>query len=442
MNRVLGDAPPEGNLALKEVYPDSNPAELRIALFSGNYNYVTDGANRALNRLVAYLERQGAVVRVYAPTTKTPAFPPAGTLISVPSVPIPFRSEYRLALGLPRSIRADLAAFGPTLVHLSAPDLLGHAALRQAEKWGIPAVASLHTRFDTYMRYYHLGWIEPTLKRLQAAFYRRCARVYAPTRDLADELQTDGVDDVGVWARGVDLTLFNPTQRDLGWRLSLGFAPDDCVIAFVGRLVKEKGLDVLVGMVEALRTRGIRPKLLIVGDGPEREWLERRLPEAHFTGHLNATDLARAYASSDVFVNPSVTESFGNVTLEAMASSLALVCARATGNNHLVDEGINGYLCPPKDVHAFADRLAQLIATPTLRAEMGRASRKKSLNFDWDRILGGLLADYRRLLHRNTTLPPQNRGPRLIVSGTHSVAKQENLSISQQKQQERGHEAA
>jgi hypothetical protein len=133
-----------------------NADDIRIALFSGNYNYVRDGANQALNRLVGYLLRQGAKVRVYSPTVEEPAFEPTGDLVALPSVPIPGRAEYRIPTGLPAAIRRDLAAFDPNVVHISSPDVSAHRAVSWARKRNLPVVASVHTRFETYLAYYHL----------------------------------------------------------------------------------------------------------------------------------------------------------------------------------------------------------------------------------------------------------------------------------------------
>ena len=133
-------------------------ADLRVALFSGNYNFVRDGANQALNRLVDYLLRHGAAVRVYAPIVEPSAFPPTGDLVGVPAVPIPMRPEYRFPLGLSRANRADLARFGPNVLHVSSPDVTAHAALRWAEDHDLPVLASVHTRFETYFRYYRLAF--------------------------------------------------------------------------------------------------------------------------------------------------------------------------------------------------------------------------------------------------------------------------------------------
>src|SRR5690606_8966170 len=136
-------------------------ADLRVAIFSGNYNYVRDGANQALNRLADYLLRQGAAVRVYSPTTDTPAFEPKGDLVSVPSFPIPGRSEYKVGFALPPRIRRDLGDFRPTLFHVASPEITGHRAVTLARKWDLPVVASVHTRFETYPRYYGLAFMEP-----------------------------------------------------------------------------------------------------------------------------------------------------------------------------------------------------------------------------------------------------------------------------------------
>ena len=163
--------------------------KLKVALFSGNYNYVVDGPVKALNRLVAYLEGQGHEVLVFAPTARKAAFKHAGTLISVPSVAIPGRGEYRLALGMPEKVKRRLDQFQPDIVHLSAPDWLGYSALKYARRNRIPAVASFHTRFDTYPRYYKMSWLEPRLTDYLRRFYNQCEQVYAPAQSMADELQ-------------------------------------------------------------------------------------------------------------------------------------------------------------------------------------------------------------------------------------------------------------
>ena len=401
---------------------------LRVALFSGNYNYVKDGVALTLDRLVRYLERAGVPVLIFSPVGEAPAFDSAGEVVPVPSIAIPSRSEYRLSLGLPRRARARLEAFQPTLFHLTAPDLLGYRALRLAHAWNLPVVASYHTRFDTYLQFYGLGLLEWPLRRYLRHFYGQCHQVYPPSESMAELLRDEGIaGNVRVWSRGVDADRFGPARRSPAWRRSLGIADDVVVVAFVGRLVKEKNTALLVRIFAAMAAQGIRFCPMIVGDGPEHAALQAALPEAIFTGFLHDEDLARAYASADVFLFPSESETFGNVTLEAMASGLPAVCADASGSRSLVVEGKTGYLASAGSVAAFVDRLAPLVADGALRARFGAAGRERALEFGWDGILGQLHASYLEVLDAcgsplevGTSVPeprPIHRPGRLILTG-------------------------
>jgi glycosyltransferase involved in cell wall biosynthesis len=323
--------------------------DLRIALFSGNYNYTRDGANQALNRLVGSMLGLGAAVRVYSPTVAEPAFAPTGDLVSTPSAAMPFgRGEYRMPLGLGRKVRRDLEKFAPNIVHLSAPDPSAHAALRWAQNHDIPVLASVHTRFETYPRYYNMAFLEPLIVMGLRRFYNRCDALVAPSQSMIEELKAMRMhDDIGLWSRGVDRTIFSSGRRDREWRRSLGLADDDVAIVFLGRLVMEKGLDVFAETIARLRQQGVAHKVLVIGDGPARGWFEANLPDGIFAGFKTGEALGQALASGDVFFNPSVTETFGNVTLEAMASALPVVAAGATGSASLVADGVTGKLVAP-----------------------------------------------------------------------------------------------
>ena len=379
----------------------TNTQDLRVALFSGNYNMVTDGANKALNRLVAYLLAQGAQVRVYSPTIDNPAFPPTGDLVSVPSVAIPSRPEYRLATGLPRAVRRDLATFAPNVVHVSSPDPTAHRAVTWARSQGLPALASVHTRFDTYPRYYNLAWVEPLLTAILRRFYRRCDALVAPSESFAQVLREQRMNyDISLWSRGVDRTIFDASRRDMAWRRSLGIADHEVVVGLFSRLVMEKGLDVFSDTIDELTRQGVPHRVLIIGDGPAREWFASRLPHAVFAGYQSGTDLGRAVASMDVLFFPSITETFGNVTLEAMACSLPVVCAEATGSESLVDNGTSGRLIPPGHIRAFAQAVRAYVENPALRAEHGAAGEARSRDFSWDRINQSVADTYLRLIRQ------------------------------------------
>ena len=253
------------------------PTDLRVALFSGNYNYVRDGANQALNRLVGYLLRQGVKVRVYSPTVDEPAFPAIGDLVSIPAIPIPSRSEYRLPIALPARVRRDLAEFDPNVVHVSSPDIVGHRAVTWARKRKIAAVASVHTRFETYLDYYHLAWLEPEVRAILRRFYHRCEVVMAPAESTAAILRAQRMNrDIAIWTRGIDREQFNPGRRDMDWRRAQGIADDELVVAFLGRVVMEKGLDVFADAIHAFAERGCKHRVLVIGEGPARPWFEQQ----------------------------------------------------------------------------------------------------------------------------------------------------------------------
>jgi glycosyltransferase involved in cell wall biosynthesis len=371
---------------------------LRVALVTGNYNYAIDGVALTTNRLVGFLEQAGVPVKVFAPTTARPLFRHTGELVSVPSVRIP-QTPYRLALGLPPRIRKELHAFRPTVVHLCTPDLLGFATLRWARLHRLPTVATYHTHFTAYLKYYRIGFLEPVAWRLIRGFYHRCAEVYVAAASMADELRARGVHANFVEAPfGVDLEQFRPDRRSLHWRRSLGIPDDEVVVCFVGRLVWEKGLGVFADVLNALRAEGLRCRALVVGDGPARSGLQQRLPHAVFTGYLSAEALGTAFASADVFLNPSASETFGCVTVEALASGLAVVAADAPGSRDIVRDGVDGVLCPPEDRAAFTTAVGRLIENPAERLALGKAGIRRAASFNWDTVLAATLQSYERVI--------------------------------------------
>lgn len=373
--------------------------ELRVALFSGNYDCVRDGANQALNRLVDHLLSAGAAVRVYSPVAAEPAFHSAGDVVPVRSIAIPGRGEYRVALGLPSKVRADIERFAPNIVHLSAPDWLGWRAQRFAREHGIPVVSSLHTRFESYLDYYGLRRLKKPVERYLDRFYRNCDHVLAPTRPIADALGRKGLNGrVTIWGRGVDHDQFNPCRRSTVWRGDLGYAHGEVVPLFFGRLVREKGIGLFVEIIRAMRGRGHRLRPVVVGEGPARPWFAKQLPDANFLGHLSGNCLGTAIASADVLVNPSVTEAFGNVNLEAMASGIAIVSARVDSAETLVKHGSSGLLVKADDVEGYADALEQLILSRHTRVALGTAAAQSALSHDWQTQLSTVVSVYRACL--------------------------------------------
>ena len=196
----------------------------RVALFTGAYNHIADGVSLTLNRLVRHLETEENVeVLVFAPTVDDPPVDHAGTLVPVPSISAPGRGEYRLSLGITPSVRRQLEDFSPDLFHIATPDILGYHALRTARAWGVPVVATYHTHFASYLRYYHLSWLEPLLWAYLRHFYRQCVHTYVPSTAMAEILREHGITDgLHLWQRGVELDRFTPKRRSDAWRREHG----------------------------------------------------------------------------------------------------------------------------------------------------------------------------------------------------------------------------
>ncbi len=378
----------------------------RVALFTGAYNHIADGVSLTLNRLVAFLEKADTEVLVFAPSVDNPPVDHAGTLVPIPSIPVPGRREYRIALGLSSSARQRLIDFQPNLFHVATPDLLGYRALRLAKSWNVPVVASYHTHFSSYLKYYGVGTLENALWKYLAGFYGQCEHVYVPSPSMAVVLRSHGINDgLRLWARGVDTSRFNPALRSPEWRRAHGVRDDEVLVSFIGRLVWEKGLRVFAEVVEGLQRRGVPHRSMIVGDGPAFDHLIDRLSDTIFTGYLKGTSLSRAYASSDLFLFPSDTETFGNVTLEAMASGLPAVCADATGSRTLVENGETGLLVPAGDSTAFLHAVHHLVDDASERRRMSIGALRRARQYEWDAVLSRMVDFYDELLNPHAAPP-------------------------------------
>jgi glycosyltransferase involved in cell wall biosynthesis len=306
---------------------------------------------------------------------------------------------------VPARVRRDLERFNPNVVHVSSPDIVGHRAVSWARRHRIAAVASVHTRFDTYLAYYHLQALEPIARNIMRRFYHRCEVVLAPAESTAAILRAQRMNrDIAIWARGIDRDQFNPERRDMEWRRSIGIADDEMVIMFLGRVVMEKGLDVFSDAIQAFETFGLKHRVLVIGEGPARPWFAEQLPAAIFLGEVTGADLARAVASADVFLNPSMTEAFGNVTLESMACALPVLAAEATGATNLVRSGITGTLVDGTDPDEFAEALAAYARDPEMRRRQGQAGLEVAKRMDWDTINSAVIRAYKHAIVKRKRL--------------------------------------
>lgn len=373
-----------------------------VAIFTGNYNHIRDGVSNTLNRAVEHLEKGGHRVIVFGPKAPVPALEHKGSFYPVRSMPAPARPEYRISLGFPSREKKRLRAFAPDLIHIATPDILGYGALRYALKHRITVVASYHTHFTSYLKYYRLNRFEKWLWAYLSWFYGHCRHLYVPTESMMEDLERLGVKtDMRIWSRGVDTRLFNPDKRDDEWRRKNDFEPDHVVVSFVSRLVWEKNLHIVAETFQKLKEMNPAIRTMVVGDGPAGSEFRQMIPDTFFTGHLEGEDLARAYASSDLFFFPSETESFGNVTLEAMSCGLPAVVADAIGSRSIVDSGRNGMVVPADDSEAFAQAIDRIARDGMLRKKMSSGALSKARKQDWEYIMQQLSSHYAEVLSRD-----------------------------------------
>ncbi|MFO0956148.1 MAG: glycosyltransferase family 1 protein [Isosphaeraceae bacterium] len=377
---------------------------MRISLITETYSPQVNGVSRTLGQLARVLRGAGDRVQVVHPDYGAAPGHPDDHL--VPSIRMPFYRE----LYLPRppfdGVYRAIEAFEPDLIHIATEATLGLAVHRRARWLGFPIVSSFHTNFDQYTRHYGVGFAKALIWRYLRWFHNATLQTYVPSNATIGDLRARGFERLVLWPRGVDANLFRPDRPGRGAiRQALGFAADDLVIGHVSRIAAEKNVGYLG---EALRrVAQARPgvRLLIVGDGPARPSLEARLGEsARFVGYRTGDDLADHYAACDLFAFASLTETFGNVILEAMASGLPVVAIRAGGPGDIVRPANTGYLVGLSDPpEAFGEALTSLIDDPAKRACMAANARAYALSQSWDAIMMGLRGCYQGCLEQAST---------------------------------------
>ncbi len=370
---------------------------MRVAYFTDSLPPITDGVARTLANLSSTLLAERVEFRFFSGVEPPPGLSWADRIHTIGSVPFPPYPYYRVALPWSFTLDRFVDQFRPDLVHVVSPTPLGLYGINYARRRGLPVVGSFHTHFVSYFRFYGVGGMEGLGWRYLAWFYNQCAVTYAPSPTTAQELRGHGIPSVELWARGIDCTHFSPAHRSAALRSAVG-AGDRPLALYVGRLVREKNLAVLVGAMALLRQRSTPFALALVGDGPMRAELERRLPGAIFAGTQSGDALARWYASADMFVFPSTTETFGNVILEAFASALPVVGADSGGVHDLIADGGNGFLAAPDSAEDLARCLERLLSGRLLTRLLGQRARRTALGYRWPDVNRRLLRSYARVL--------------------------------------------
>lgn len=322
-------------------------------------------------------------------------------LVSARGVAMPRYPSMQFGLPAGNALRRRWIAHRPHAVYIATEGPLGTSAMRTANALGIPVVTGFHTRFHDYAAHYGVGLLAPLVRKHLLGFHRRAHMTLVPTRVLQAELTDAGIDHVQKLRRGVDTRLFSPERRDLALRRSWGVHDDSPVLLCVGRIAAEKNLGLAMQAFRAVHARIPGARIVMVGDGPQREALAAAYPDAQFVGTKHDTELAAHYASADLFVFPSLSETFGNVVLEAMASGLAVVAFDQAAAQEHVANGISGWVVPAADSRGFITSTYQLGLAPETRRILGVNARRAALRCPPDAVICEFASLLNSLMHGN-----------------------------------------
>ncbi|ATJ82891.1 glycosyltransferase family 4 protein [Halomonas beimenensis] len=367
---------------------------MRICLVSETWSPDINGVAHTLGRLSEELRQQGHDLQLVRPRPAGGRHRATGMSaeLQVPGFALPGYREVRLGLPAARRIRRLWEAERPDAVYVATEGPLGWSALAEAQRLRVPVVGGWHTNFDHYCRDYGVAWLRPLVLRRLRVFHNRCGATLVPTRAQAEALAARGFERVRVMARGIEGERFSPAHRDPALRAAWGSDAHRPVALYVGRLAVEKNLDLLRDTFAAMLEARPDMSLVVVGDGPGRAGLEKALPQARFTGFVPPEALARHYASADLFIFPSISETWGNVVLEAMASGLAVVAFRHAAGAELIDDDVNGVSRAVGDETGFREAAVALCQQPARYARLGRAARERALHCRWPAIADDFLA--------------------------------------------------
>jgi glycosyltransferase involved in cell wall biosynthesis len=366
-------------------------APLHIAMVTETYPPEINGVAITLLHFVQGMRRRGHTVHLVRPRQRKDdaAAPDTGYVETLTAgMPIPGYPGLRMGLPSRKMLMREWIARRPDIVHVATEGPLGWSAVSAARKLGIPVSTDFHTNFHSYTGHYGIGLLKQPMAAYLRRFHNRTDCTIVPTVTLRDELVEDGYKDVLIIERGVDTRLFHPARRSLKLRKSWGVDEHTPVALLVSRLAPEKNLPVVLEAFEAMRTLNPSSRLIMVGDGPARAELEKRYrPQVIFAGMRTGEDLAAHYASADIFLYPSLTETFGNVTVEAMASGLATIAYDYAAAHQHIRHDVNGLVAPYADTEAFIFAARALMGDPARIARLRRDARRTVENLTWDRIM-------------------------------------------------------
>lgn len=402
--------------------PEGGAAAFRLALVTETYPPEVNGVARTLSTLVRGLVARGLSVEVVRPRQKgeprgrrggsgRAGAPGGAEQHVVPGGPLPRYEGLRFGFPAYFRLKRRWRRRRPAVVHVATEGPLGVSAIYAARHLGIPVSSTFHTNFHQYGDHYGYGFLAGVALRYLRWVHERTAVTLVPSPGIARVLAEDGFPRLGLLGRGVDTVLFDPAKRSPRLRAAWGVGPEDPVAVYVGRIAGEKNVELAVRAFEAFRgalpaERSSGARFVVVGDGPARRALARQCPEVVFAGMRVGEELAAHYASGDLFVFPSLSETFGNVVTEAMASGLPVLAFEEAAAAMHIRDGANGFVVPPGDEAAFLAAAAALAADPERLRAAGRAARETALGIPWERIVEGFERDLRHVAAGGTGPAP------------------------------------
>ena len=389
-----------------DIVVDELPAlrrSLRVAFVTETYPPEVNGVAATVARVVDGLHARNHEVQLVRPRQHRADGGAAQERfheVLMRGLPIPRYPNLKMGLPSRRALLRLWSLRRPDIVHIATEGPLGWSALQAAHRLRLPVSSDFRTNFHAYSRHYGIGWLHRPIMAYLRRFHNAAHCTMVPTEALRRALDEYGFRNLIVLARGVDTDLFDPARRSAELRRQWGAADDALVVLHVGRLAHEKNLGLLLEAYRAMRQANAAARLVLVGDGPARRWVQAECPQAHLAGMRTGAELAAHYASGDVFVFPSTTETFGNVTPEAMASGLPVLAYDYAAAGTLIRSGDNGVLAPFDDRDGFIAQAIDLARDPARLASIGERARASALELSWERIVEQLEAVFAATIER------------------------------------------
>ena len=371
-----------------EDFPASRPS-LRIAVVTETWPPEVNGVAVTLSKLVQSLSQRNHDVQLIRPRqAKLDSSDRDSKLeeVLMRGMPIPRYPELKLGLPSKKTLVKTWTVRRPDVVHIATEGPLGWSALQAAKVLKLPVTSDFRTNFQSYSKHYGVGWLRKPIVAYLRKFHNATSCTMVPTRELQRTLGENGFLNLKVVSRGVDTQLFNLSKRNHMLRQSWGANDQTKVLISVGRMAPEKNLEQVLKTFEAVKHLGPHVKLVMVGDGPLKEQFKQRHPDIIFPGMLLQEDLAAYYASSDLFIFPSQTETFGNVTLEALASGIPVLAFDCAAAKDWVQPNVNGWLVPENNPEGFAAQAVEIFRLPKMFRDVTASTRQQVVHLDWSQI--------------------------------------------------------